>query len=100
MFEKKLFRSDMIRCVLCDDAPCTKACGRLDPAGLLRSIWFDNEKTAAARLADTCPCVDCAAVCEDACVRAHEVPVRKLVMRLHHEIRPALEIAEPEDDGR
>ena len=100
MFEKKLFRSDMIRCALCDDAPCTKACGRLDPAGLLRSIWFDNEKTAAARLADTCPCVDCAAVCEDACVRAREVPVRKLMMRLHHEIRPALEIAEPEDDGR
>ena len=90
----------MIRCALCDDAPCTKACGRLDPAGLLRSIWFDNEKTAAARLADTCPCVDCAAVCEDACVRAREVPVRKLMMRLHHEIRPALEIAEPEDDGR
>ena len=100
MFEKKLFRSDMIRCALCDDAPCTKACGRLDPAGLLRSIWFDNEKTAAARLADTCPCVDCAAVCEDACVRAREVPVRKLMMRLHHETRPALEIAEPEDDGR
>ena len=44
MLTKTLYRSDMLRCVLCHDAPCTSACGRLDPAGLLRSIWFDNEK--------------------------------------------------------
>ena len=50
MFERKLFRSDMLKCALCQDAPCTAACKRFDPAGLLRSIWFDNEKCAAARL--------------------------------------------------
>ena len=37
MFDKKLYRSDMVRCVLCSDAPCTKACGRIDPARMLRS---------------------------------------------------------------
>ncbi len=36
MLTKTLYRSDMLRCVLCHDAPCTSACGRLDPAGLLR----------------------------------------------------------------
>ena len=48
MFAKKIHRSDMIRCVLCADAPCSKACGGLDPARRLRSIWFDNEACAAA----------------------------------------------------
>ena len=43
MFEKVLSRADMLRCVLCHDAPCSAACAELDAAGLIRSIWFDNE---------------------------------------------------------
>ena len=50
MFERKLFRSDMISCALCMNAPCSKACSKIDPADVLRSAWFDNEKTAADRL--------------------------------------------------
>ena len=42
LFEKEIRRSDMIRCVLCLDAPCTAACGKLPVAELLRSVWFDN----------------------------------------------------------
>ena len=38
-------RGDMIRCVLCDGAPCDAACDRMNPAALLRSIWFGNEQT-------------------------------------------------------
>ena len=44
MFERKLFRSDMLKCALCSDAPCSTACGKLNCAALLRSIWFDDEK--------------------------------------------------------
>ena len=29
MFERKLYRSDMLRCALCADAPCATACGKL-----------------------------------------------------------------------
>ncbi|MCR5090881.1 MAG: NAD-dependent dihydropyrimidine dehydrogenase subunit PreA [Oscillospiraceae bacterium] len=100
MFEKVLYRSDMLRCALCHDAPCTAACGRTDPAGLLRSIWFENEKSAAARLADAFPCAVCSAPCESACVCAHEVPIRKLLTRLHEEVLPKLEIQVPEDEDR
>ena len=100
MFEKKLFRSDMLRCVLCQDALCSKAFGKLDPAGLLRSIWFDNEKPAAARLSGPNPCVTCSAPCEDACVRSHQVPIRDLITRLHEDIRPQLEIPEPDNYER
>ena len=100
MFEKNLFRSDMVRCVLCKDAPCTKACGKIDPARILRSIWFDNELRAADDLPAENPCVQCSAPCEDACVRPHEVPVRALMTRLHDQVKPQLEIPYPETEER
>jgi len=34
------------RCLLCQDAPCTKACGNGDPARAIRAIRFDNHKPA------------------------------------------------------
>ncbi|MBQ9661801.1 MAG: NAD-dependent dihydropyrimidine dehydrogenase subunit PreA [Oscillospiraceae bacterium] len=100
MIEKKLFRTDMLKCALCQDAPCTKTCGRMDPAGLLRSIWFDDEKAAASRFPAVDPCLDCPAPCESACVRAGEVPIRALMTRLHDEVKPGLEIPLPEDESR
>ena len=100
MFEKKIYRSDMVRCVLCSDAPCTKVCGKIDPARLLRSIWFDNENTAACRFPAENPCAECSAPCEAACVRAGQVPVRALMMRLHDEIKQELEIELPASEER
>ena len=32
------------RCLLCNDAPCTKACKKGDPARAIRAIRFDNAK--------------------------------------------------------
>ena len=98
MFERKLYRSDMLRCVLCQDAPCSAACEKLDAAALLRSVWFDDEKAAASRLPAELPCADCPAPCESACVRPGEVPIRTLLTRLHREVRPALEPELPESD--
>ena len=83
VYEKAIRRADMIRCALCKDAPCSAACPKLDPADLLRSIWFDDEKVAAARLPEGNPCLGCDAPCEGACVRPHEVPIRDLVGRLY-----------------
>ena len=34
------------RCLLCQDAPCTKACKHGDPARAIRAIRFDNHKLA------------------------------------------------------
>ena len=100
MLSKKLYRSDMINCALCHDAPCSSACGKLDPASLLRSVWFDNEDTAAGILPDENPCAGCSAPCEEACVRPHQVPIRKLITRLYEEVKPDLEVAMPEDEER
>ncbi len=100
IFTRQIYRSDMLRCALCSSAPCSAACGRLDPAKLLRSIWFDNEKAAAACLPESDACRDCPAPCEDACVRPHEVPIRALVERLQSEIRPRLDLTGPADEAR
>ena len=100
MFEKKIARSEMMRCALCLDAPCSAACPALDPAGQLRSVWFDNEKTAAARLTEPDPCANCPAPCEAACVRPHEVPIRDLLARLRTEVSPDLEVPLPENEDR
>ena len=99
MFDKKLYRSDMISCALCRDAPCDQACPCLKPSDLLRSIWFDNEKTAAAVLPEKNPCLDCSAPCERACVRAGQVPIKNLIGRLHEEVRPELETKLPENEN-
>ena len=98
MLEKVIYRSDMLGCALCLDAPCTKACGKADCAALLRAIWFGDERAAAARLGEENPCANCAAPCESACVRAGKVPVRELVTRLYGEVKPQLEIAPPENE--
>ena len=98
MFERKLTRSDMLRCALCCDAPCSAACKELDPAALLRSVWFGNEKTAAARLPKPHPCQTCGAPCETACVRPKEVLIRELLLRLGREVTPVLEVTPPENE--
>ena len=71
----------------------------MDPAGLLRSVWFDNEKTAALRLPEAAACASCSAPCEAACVRPHEVPIRALLTRLRTEVLPALECPAPADES-
>jgi len=98
--EPMIRRSDMIHCALCADAPCAAACEKLDPAGLLRSVWFNNEQGAAQRLPAENPCVNCDAPCERGCVRPGAVPVRALVTRLYDQVKPAAETPLPEDEAR
>ena len=96
--EPLISRSDMIRCVLCRNAPCDAACEKLAPSGMLRSIWFRNEQTAALRLPEKNPCLVCSAPCERACVRAGDVPVRDLMNRLYYQVKPECETPLPENE--
>ena len=97
--EPMISRSDMIRCVLCRNAPCDAACEKLAPSGMLRSIWFRNEQTAALRLPEKNPCLVCPAPCERACVRAGDVPVRDLMNRLYYQVKPECETPLPGNEN-
>ena len=61
------------RCLFCQDAPCTRACGKGDPARALRAIRFDNEKLAA-RWLEGCTDDDLARA-EQACIH-YDRPIR------------------------
>ena len=61
------------RCLLCKDAPCTKACGKGDPARAIRAIRFDNEKVALKWL-EGCSEEDLARA-EQACIH-YDRPIR------------------------
>ena len=93
-------RAEITRCALCKDAPCDAACGVMKPASLLRSIWFENEQTAALRLPEDNPCLACDAPCERACVRSGEVPIRAVMEKLAEEVRPQCETPLPEESSR
>ena len=98
--EPMIRRLDMIHCVLCGNAPCDTACAKLDPSGLLRSIWLRNEQGAVSRLPESNPCVECAAPCERACVRQGQVPIRSLINRLYQQVKPEAETPVPRDERR
>lgn len=61
------------RCLLCADAPCSKACKKGDPARAIRAIRFDNEKMAGQWVA-ACSEADLLTA-EEACIH-YDRPIR------------------------
>ena len=100
VLKEQINRSDMIGCVLCKEAPCSKACEKFDPGDKLRNIWFENADIAALTLPEGNPCEGCDAPCEGACVSKRKVEIKELMTKLAGEIRPEAEIPVPEDDSR
>jgi dihydropyrimidine dehydrogenase (NAD+) subunit PreA len=66
-------QEEATRCLLCNDAPCTKACGKGNPARAIRAIRFGNEKNAWRWIKD-CSDVDLERA-EQACIH-YDMPIR------------------------
>ena len=100
MFKNLIARKDILSCVLCKDAPCSKVCQKLDAAKAIRSVWFDNQDIAAIRLPEENVCAGCDAPCEKSCVKAVKVPVKDTISKLIEDVRPKTEIDLPIDENR
>lgn len=76
------------RCLLCKDAPCTKACKNGDPARAIRAIRFDNHKLA---LHWVCECSDADLErAEQSCIHYNwPIRIREMLRSIHeHDALP------------
>ncbi len=76
------------RCLLCQDAPCTKACKTGDPARAIRAVRFDNHKPALRWVAD-CTDADLEAA-ERACIHYNwPIRIKELIRAISPEDVPS-----------
>lgn len=96
VWESVIPQEEIGRCLLCHDAPCSRACAHaIDPARLIRSVRFENEVGAVMRLKERDVCAQCDAPCQSACVR-RESPVRiRAVCAALHADRRRMELPSP-----
>ncbi len=70
------------RCLLCQDAPCTKACKHGDPARAIRAIRFDNHKPALQWVKD-CNDADLERA-EQACIHYNwHIRIKEMMKAIH-----------------
>ena len=86
-YETSIPTDEVSRCLLCDNAQCTQACPHgLDPAGILRSLRFENPVGAAKKLNLSYSCAECSAPCEGACVyKANPIHIKRVLTALHED---------------
>ena len=66
-------QEEAARCLLCANAPCSKACKNGDPARAIRAIRFDNEAVAGQWLD---PCSDAELQAAEAACIHYDRPIR------------------------
>ena len=70
------------RCLLCQDAPCTKACKTGDPARAIRAIRFDNHKPALRWVKDCSD--DDLERAEQACIHFNwPIRIKEMIHSIH-----------------
>ena len=77
-------KSEVSKCMICLDPPCTKACPQhADVGNILKSLYFRNYIGAVDKL--SCDCTYCNAPCEKACVlkeRSLPVEIHEVLMQV------------------
>lgn len=92
-YREIILRDDVERCLLCHEAPCTRACPRgLDPGRIIRSLKFENLAGARRGLSDPLPCLSCPEKpCRKACPRGEmgePVAIGRILEALSLEPKP------------
>lgn len=69
-YEEIRIKSEISKCLLCHDAPCSSHCSKqMKPGAILQSIRFDNMVGAAIKKGEVNPCLSCEAPCMEFCNR-------------------------------
>lgn len=77
-------------CLLCNEAPCSKACPHLLEAdSIIRSLRFENKAGAVNKLPHPLPCETCETKpCKEACLKGkinEPVPIDKIMKAISTE---------------
>ncbi|MBE6015533.1 MAG: NAD-dependent dihydropyrimidine dehydrogenase subunit PreA [Lachnospiraceae bacterium] len=69
-YETMFLKTETSRCLMCHDAPCSKACSKGLPVGdIMMALRFDHFYGAARKIGTENICVGCSAPCMDNCKR-------------------------------
>ncbi len=73
---------DIIKCLMCYDAPCKNACQNgVDPAKILRSIRFANYKGALNN--SNSACINCDGPCQKACIMGDDLKLTRIMKQCY-----------------
>lgn len=72
------------RCLICNEPLCSKACeSNVDPAGIIRSLYFDNITGVAYKANKSNACINCDGHCEKSCVlKDNPIKIKELITTL------------------
>ncbi|MGN0481644.1 MAG: NAD-dependent dihydropyrimidine dehydrogenase subunit PreA [Lachnospiraceae bacterium] len=76
-------KTEINKCLICHDAPCSKACNGTEPERIIRALRFDNLQALFLTVPDENPCTGCSAPCEDACMA--DVKIKNIVNGVYEE---------------
>lgn len=99
LYKDITLREDVAGCLLCSDAPCTKACPYMVEADkIIRSLRFENKAGAVNKLPHILPCDTCEdKPCKEACLKGKlNTPVQ--IDRIMKNISDETKIKEKEVD--
>lgn len=69
-YEEMIIKSETGRCLLCHNAPCSKACKKdINVSVVIRSLRFENYTGALKKIGKADVCAECDAPCMKECIR-------------------------------